>query len=163
MVLSPQPNEMIQMPLSKYHFLIKCTKEAIKQQFYISKLTMKIENVIANCVLRPYLLGNKKIRDKSFLNLLMKDDAPLHTYHLDHLGPLDSINKNYNHISVVVDSFTKLIWLYHTNLRRPKKWLLSYSCRAKCLKTRPALSLTEVQHFPPQSLRIIVKNRELSM
>jgi len=31
--------------------------EAI-EEFYIPKLTRKIENVIANCV--PYILGNKK-------------------------------------------------------------------------------------------------------
>ena len=39
---------------------------------------------------------------------------PLHTYHADHLGPLDITNKNYNHILAIIDSFTKFIWLYLT-------------------------------------------------
>ena len=37
---------------------------------------------------------------------------PLHTYHADHLGPLDITNKNYNHILAIIDSFTKFVWLY---------------------------------------------------
>ncbi|KYM96013.1 Pro-Pol polyprotein [Cyphomyrmex costatus] len=56
-----------------------------------------------------------------FLHLLKKGDTSLHTYHLDHLGPLDSTNKNYNHILAVVDSFTKFIWLYPTESTTSKK------------------------------------------
>lgn len=37
---------------------------------------------------------------------------PLDTYHLDHLGPLPSTKKQYRHILVVVDSFSKFTWLY---------------------------------------------------
>jgi len=33
-------------------------------------------------------------------------------YHIDHLGSLQSTHKNYNHIFIVIDSFTKFIWLY---------------------------------------------------
>ena len=34
------------------------------------------------------------------------------TYHVDHLGPLPSTNKNYRHIFVVIDDFSKFVWLY---------------------------------------------------
>jgi len=44
-----------------------------------------------------------------------------HTYHLNHLGLLDSTNKNYNHILAVVDSFIKFIWLYPTKFTMSKE------------------------------------------
>jgi len=36
----------------------------------------------------------------------------LYVYHIDHLRPLESTHKNYNHIFIVIDSFTKSVWLY---------------------------------------------------
>lgn len=39
---------------------------------------------------------------------------PLDTFHIDHLGPLASTKKNYKHIFVVVDAFSKFTWLYTT-------------------------------------------------
>jgi len=52
----------------------------------------------------------------------------LHTYHVDHLGPLESTSKMYNHIFVVIDAFTKFCWLYPTRSTTTKeaiaKWQL---------------------------------------
>ena len=35
-------------------------------------------------------------------------------YHLDHVGPMEATHKQYNHILVVVDGFSKFVWLYPT-------------------------------------------------
>lgn len=43
-----------------------------------------------------------------------KGTLPLDTYHVDHLGPIPSTRKNYNHLFVVIDSFTKFTWIYPT-------------------------------------------------
>ena len=43
-----------------------------------------------------------------------KGNAPLDTFHIDHLGPLQSTKKSYIHIFVVVDAFSKFVWLYAT-------------------------------------------------
>ncbi|GFT71540.1 hypothetical protein TNCV_18311 [Trichonephila clavipes] len=51
---------------------------------------------------------------KGFLHPLVKDDIPLNTYHIDHLGPLATSSKNYKFILAVIDSFTKFVWLYPT-------------------------------------------------
>ncbi|GFY56638.1 retrovirus-related Pol polyprotein from transposon 297 [Trichonephila inaurata madagascariensis] len=51
---------------------------------------------------------------EGFLLPLVKDDIPLHTYHIDHLGPLAASHKNYKFILAVIDSFTKFVWLYPT-------------------------------------------------
>lgn len=43
-----------------------------------------------------------------------KGHVPLDTLHMDHLGPLPSTKKTYHHILVVVDAFSKFVWLYAT-------------------------------------------------
>ncbi|GFT77971.1 retrovirus-related Pol polyprotein from transposon 17.6 [Trichonephila clavipes] len=53
-------------------------------------------------------------KQEEFLHPLVKDDIPLNTYHIDHLGPLATSSKNYKFILAVIDSFTKFVWLYPT-------------------------------------------------
>lgn len=49
---------------------------------------------------------------EGLLNLIPKEGIPPHTYHINHLGPLESTNKNYRHILSIIDTFTKFVWLY---------------------------------------------------
>lgn len=58
------------------------------------------------------LVNRKAGKQEGFLHPIEKDSIPLYTYHIDHLGPLETTNKNYNHIFAVIDGFTKFIWLY---------------------------------------------------
>lgn len=48
------------------------------------------------------------------MNPIDKGDVPLTVYHIDHLGPLPSTKKSYQHIFVVIDAFSKFVWLYST-------------------------------------------------
>ncbi|KAK9701338.1 hypothetical protein QE152_g30683 [Popillia japonica] len=43
---------------------------------------------------------------EGLLNLIPKEGIPPHTYHINHLGPLESTNKNYRHILSIIDTFT---------------------------------------------------------
>lgn len=95
------------------HFGITKTKEMIAKDYWIPKLENKIRNVIANCV--PCILSNAKAgKQECFLNPIDKNEGPLHTYHVDHLGPLPSSNKNYKYLFVVTDGFTKFTWIFPT-------------------------------------------------
>lgn len=60
---------------------------------------------------------------EGFLYPLPKGDVLLHTYHIDHLGSLESTHKSYKHILVVVDAFTKFVWLYPTKSTTAKDGL----------------------------------------
>ena len=60
------------------------------------------------------VISAKSGKKEGFLNPIDKDDRPLVTYHLDHVGPLEATQKKYNHILVVVDGFSKFTWLYPT-------------------------------------------------
>lgn len=59
-----------------------------------------------------------------------KKSTPLKTYHIDFLGPLESTNKNYNHVFAVIDSFTKFCWLYPTKSTTAKDAITKLSLQS---------------------------------
>ncbi|XP_037806852.1 uncharacterized protein LOC119600595 isoform X1 [Lucilia sericata] len=111
--------EIIKTAHEKGHFSIKKTKELIYKEYFIPKLEEKIQKLISNCI--PCIINNRKRgRQEGELHPLSKEAIPLHTYHIDYLGPLESTNKMYNHIFAVIDSFTKFCWLYPTKTTSAK-------------------------------------------
>ena len=106
-------DEIIRSAHQRGHFATKKTEEIIKRDYYIASLTEKVNKIISNCV--SCLVSNRKEgRKEGYLNTIEKTDLPLHTYHVDHLGPLESTSKQYNHIFAVIDAFSKFVWLYPT-------------------------------------------------
>lgn len=112
-------NEIIKNAHERGHFSIKKTKELIDKEYYIPKLEDKIHRLVMNCV-ACVITGRKRGKQEGELNPLPKGDTPLHTYHIDYLGPLETTNKNYNHIFAVIDAFTKFCWLYPTKTTSAK-------------------------------------------
>lgn len=105
--------EIIRLVHEDGHLSAAKTTEIFRRSYFITKLKQKVERVLSCCV--PCIMSNsKKGRQEGFLHPLDKGDIPLRTYHIDHLGPLESTSKKYKHIFVVVDSFTKFTWLYPT-------------------------------------------------
>lgn len=95
------------------HFATQKTIHAVQQQYYIPHLTKKVNQVVNNCV--KCIIHNKKLgRQEGLLNCIDKGDTPLHTIHVDHLGPMDSTSKQYKYIFSLVDGFSKFIWLFPT-------------------------------------------------
>ncbi|GBN01575.1 hypothetical protein AVEN_72938-1 [Araneus ventricosus] len=67
--------------------------------------------------LRPlYPDKSEKRKEGGLLHPLQKEDTPLHTYHIDHMGPLESTNKNYKYVLAIIDAFTKFVWIYPTKI-----------------------------------------------
>ena len=60
------------------------------------------------------ITDEKAGKKEGFLKPIDKDDKPLVTFHIDHVGLMEMTKKSYNHILVVVDGFTKFVWLYPT-------------------------------------------------
>ncbi|KAK7870273.1 hypothetical protein R5R35_001001 [Gryllus longicercus] len=103
--------EIIKAAHEKGHYSCKRTEEDIKQEFYIPNLTDKVKRVISNSI-RCLVVNRKAGKKEGVLHPLFKESLPIHTYHVDHIGPLESTHKGYKHILVVVDSFSKYTWLY---------------------------------------------------
>ena len=75
---------------------------------------------IQNCI--PCKVTNRKLENlEGELHPIHKEAKPLHTYHVDHLGLLESPSKNYKHIFVIIDAFIKFCWLYPTKSTATKE------------------------------------------
>lgn len=95
------------------HFWWRNTEYMMRAEYWFPNLRSKVQQVIGSCV-RCLLAERKRRKAEGFLRPLYKGDKPLETYHLDHLGPIPTTKKSYNHILVVIDAFTKFIWLCPT-------------------------------------------------
>lgn len=103
--------ELIRSIHEKGHLSARKVETLMKRDYYIDKLGLKVSDVIANCI--ACILANRKEGKKDgLLNPIEKGDVPLHTYHVDHIGPLQTTAKSYNHLLVVIDAFSKFTWLY---------------------------------------------------
>lgn len=105
--------EVIKEVHDQGHFGVSKTSHQIKQLYFISHLEHKVDKIIKNCV-KCILFNKKQGKLEGFLHIIDKGDVPLHTLHVDHLGPMDATTKKYKHIFAVVDGFSKFVWLYPT-------------------------------------------------
>lgn len=92
------------------HFGVNKTGILVRADYWIPGLRSKIESVIKNCV-ACILAERKHGKQECLLNPIEKESVPLDIFHIDHLGPLPSTQKSYGHILVVVDAFSKFVWL----------------------------------------------------
>lgn len=94
------------------HFGVKKTMEMLQRQHWFHDMKRRIERFIHNYV--PCILGNRKMgKLEGLLNAIPKGDVPMDTIHLDHIGSLENpFKKFYKHILVLVDRFSKFIWLF---------------------------------------------------
>lgn len=105
--------EVIRVQHENGHFGAKKMEEQIKQQFYISSLKEKLKKCVKTC-LKCILAENKCGKQEGFLHAIDKEDAPLQTFHIDHIGPMTVTCKMYKFIFVVTDAFSKFTWLFPT-------------------------------------------------
>jgi len=85
----------------------------LQREYSIAGLKKKIESVIKNCV--PCIMINRKQgRQEGFLHPIDKGDAPLMTWHIDFLGPMEATSKGYKYIFAIIDGFSKFCWLFPT-------------------------------------------------
>jgi len=81
------------------------------KDYWFKGMRPRIEKVVTGCI-DCLLAERKQGRQEGFLHVISKGDTPIDTYHVDHLGPMPSTKKNYRHIFVVIDAFSKFVWLY---------------------------------------------------
>lgn len=115
--------EIIKRAHENGHFGKKKTTELISKDYYIENLTKKVENYIMNCI--PCILANRKEgKQEGYLNPIPKEDLPLQTLHLDHIGPFTETKKMYNYILTIIDAFTKFTWLFPVKSTTSKETLM---------------------------------------
>lgn len=105
--------EILKQAHDNGHFGLRKMEHSIRQEFWFPNLRNKIQTHIENCI-KCILLERKQGKAEGFHNPINKGDRPLDTYHVDHLGPIPSTKKKYNHLLVVTDAFSKFCWIYPT-------------------------------------------------
>jgi len=105
-------SQIIRQAHEREHFSVAKTEALLSKEYWISHVRNKIQKIIRNCV--PCILAEEKTRQTGRISKSAKGKIPLDIYHIDHLRPLPSTKKGYNHIFLIVDAFSKFIWLYTT-------------------------------------------------
>lgn len=155
-------SQMIKRVHEQGHFGIAKTEALMRKDYWISNLRPKVEGVLRNCV--PCILAERKHgKAKCFLSPINKGDAPLDTFHIDYLGPLQSTKKSYAHIFVVVDAFSKFIWLYATKSTSQRKRLSDYEDSRIRLAVQEESFRIEAQHLHRKNSKNIASRRTLSI
>lgn len=105
--------ELVRNVHANGHFSAKKIEDIVMQDYYVPNLTKLAVEVVSCCV--PCILATRKRGKKEgCLNPIPKGDKPLSTYHIDHLGPMTATSKSYKYLFVVIDAFTKFVWIYPT-------------------------------------------------
>lgn len=78
--------------------------------------------MVSSCV--PCILAERKQgKGEGYLHAINKGERPLDTYHIDHLGPMVATCKMFKHLFVIVDAFTKMVWIFPTKSTGSKEVL----------------------------------------
>lgn len=110
-VPKPMQKQLIRTTHNRGHLSAGRVEAEIRKDYSIPKLSEKCARVVAQCV-TCILSSRKSGKQEGLYNPIEKGNVPLDTYHIDHLGPLPSTAKNYKYIMVIIDAFTKYVWLY---------------------------------------------------
>jgi len=106
-------NETIFSAHSQGHFSARKIQHIIERSYFIPKLKDKTDRIVESCI-RCVTVNAKTGKKEGFLTSIDRGDLPFITYHIDRVGPTEMTTKPYNHILVIVDVFSKYVWLYST-------------------------------------------------
>ncbi len=85
----------------------------MERNYYIPNLNEREQSVVNSCG-ECMIVDLKRGKKEGLLTPIDKTCESLGTYHIDHVGPLTETCKRYNHILVIIDAFSKFVWLYPT-------------------------------------------------
>lgn len=97
----------------------KC-HDQIRLHYWFPTMHKKIQTFIQNCVRCIMHSAPPRVNERT-LHSIPKEPIPFDTIHIDHLGPLSSIQNKNKHILVVIDAFTKFVKLYPANTTSTKE------------------------------------------
>jgi len=119
------PENMISNVIRIYHdeaghVGLDKTMHSILIHYWFPCMKLKIKEHIENCVkCLSYSVLSGKIEGE--MQIYEKETSPFKTLHIDHFGPLEVTSKGYKYILVIVDAYTKFVWLYPTKSTVPMR------------------------------------------
>ncbi|CAH2008799.1 unnamed protein product [Acanthoscelides obtectus] len=92
------------------HFAVDKTLEKIKQRYWFPRMRHFITKYINACLPCLYY-KDKGDKRPGYLHSIPKYARPHHTLHIDHLGPFVNTKQGNKYLIVVVDGFSKFVYL----------------------------------------------------
>lgn len=92
------------------HFGVEKTIDRIKKSYWFPKMARFIKKYVNSCIECAYAKKSSTTRE-GHLHTICKVDVPFHTLHVDHLGPFVKSKTGNTHLLVIVDGFTKFIFI----------------------------------------------------
>lgn len=109
------PENMINSVIRIYHDETRHVVmiHGLLSHYWFPCLKLRVKQYIENCVkcLSFSLVGGKP---EGELEIFEKIAISFHTFHIDHFGLLEATADGYKYILVIVNAFTKFIWLFAT-------------------------------------------------
>lgn len=92
------------------HLGVEKTLERVKKTYWFPRMTKFVKKYVSACIECAY---SKKSNHNSegLLNPITKVEIPFHTLHIDHLGPFVKSKRGNSYLLVVVDAFTKFVFI----------------------------------------------------
>lgn len=91
LMVVPRPMQ-VQVVHERGHFGVIKTEALLKRDYWFKGMRQKVEKVVGNCI-NCILAERKHGKQEGFLYSIDKGEVPFDTYHVDHLGPLQSTKK----------------------------------------------------------------------
>lgn len=92
------------------HVGVEKTLERLKKNYWFSKMSRFVKKYVGACIECAYAKRSNNSRE-GLLHPIIKVEIPFHTLHIDHLGPFVRSKRGHSHILVIVDSFTKFVFI----------------------------------------------------
>lgn len=87
------------------------TFQDFSANYWFPAMRKKVQEYLDNCLV--CLLANVSPNVKEGeMQLVESSTIPFQTLHVDHFGPIIETKKEFKHILVVIDSFTRYTWLF---------------------------------------------------
>lgn len=92
------------------HVGFEKTLERIKRNYWFAKMSRFVKKYVGACIECAYAKKSAGSKE-GLLHPIAKVDVPFHTLHIDHLGPFVKSKRGQTYILVVIDSFTKFVFI----------------------------------------------------
>lgn len=92
------------------HFAVDKTLERVKLHYWFPKMRRFIKKYVSSCLECAYSKAPAG-KKPGFLHPIKKIDEPFDTIHIDHVGPFIRSSKGNAYILVIIDAFTRFIFL----------------------------------------------------
>lgn len=90
------------------HIGLKRCEEAIKTDYWFPRMTRFIRKYVSACLECLFKKGSYG-KTSGKIYPITKPEQPMHTVHIDHMGPFPKSAKGNQYVLAVIDSFTKFV------------------------------------------------------